>query len=110
LRGYQKTNHQGECRFKAIFPGWYSGRLTHVHAKVHVNNKVVLTTNFFFSQDIEHEVHSSSLYPKGINPTPRTGDFELKDDKDNARRDSLVMKVTKDGKGHLLGTYTIAVG
>jgi len=47
LRGYQVTDKNGMCRFKSIFPGWYEGRITHLHAKVHVQNKTVLTTNFF---------------------------------------------------------------
>lgn len=36
LRGRQTTNADGIVSFKSIFPGWYSGRATHIH--VHVYN------------------------------------------------------------------------
>lgn len=36
LRGRQTTNASGKVSFKSIFPGWYSGRATHIH--VHIYN------------------------------------------------------------------------
>ena len=33
-RGYQMTDANGECEFVTIFPGWYPGRVTHVHFQV----------------------------------------------------------------------------
>ncbi|MBD1391756.1 dioxygenase family protein [Mucilaginibacter glaciei] len=36
LRGRQTTNSSGAVAFTSIFPGWYSGRATHIH--VHVYN------------------------------------------------------------------------
>ena len=36
LRGRQTTNASGQVAFTSIFPGWYSGRATHIH--VHVYN------------------------------------------------------------------------
>ena len=111
LRGYQVTDKNGMCRFKSIFPGWYEGRITHLHAKVHVKNKIVLTTNFFFPKEMENEIYQSnaSLYPKGINPIAVAEDIELRVDKDTKRHDTLLMKLQKDHKGNLTASYTIAV-
>lgn len=110
LRGFQVTDKNGECKFKSIFPGWYTGRITHLHAKVHVNGEDVLITNFFFPKEIEEEVFANaSLYPKGINPTTIAQDFELHGDKDSKRRDTLLMNVTKDKNGKLMGSYKIAL-
>jgi protocatechuate 3,4-dioxygenase beta subunit len=36
LRGRQTTDSAGVGTFTSIFPGWYSGRATHIH--VHVYN------------------------------------------------------------------------
>lgn len=36
LRGRQVTDSNGVVKFTSIFPGWYSGRATHIH--VHVYN------------------------------------------------------------------------
>lgn len=112
LRGFQKTDANGQCRFTSIFPGWYNGRITHLHAKVHVNGVTVLTTNLFFPKEIENKVYQHPLYPKGPNPVKILEDIELKVDKDTQRHDTLVMNVTMpaDNNGTLLAKYTIAVG
>ena len=109
LRGYQQTDKNGYCMFNTIFPGWYTGRLTHVHAKVVVDGKDELITNFFFPKEIEAEIFSSKLYPKGINPTTQVQDFELHADKDTTRHDALVMRVSKNKDGNLEGHCTIAL-
>ena len=36
LRGIQLTNANGLAFFETIYPGWYPGRATHIHLKVHV--------------------------------------------------------------------------
>jgi protocatechuate 3,4-dioxygenase beta subunit len=36
LRGVQFTDKLGQVTFKTIYPGHYSGRTTHIHAKVHI--------------------------------------------------------------------------
>jgi protocatechuate 3,4-dioxygenase beta subunit len=109
LRGHQFTDEKGECRFQSIFPGWYNGRLTHLHAKVHVGGVVVLTTNFFFPKEIEQEVYATSLYPKGPNPVTMQQDFELSGDKDASRLNTLIMKISQDKMGKMIAGYTIAV-
>jgi len=110
LRGYQLTDKDGMCRFSSIFPGWYTGRITHVHGKVYIEDKNVLTTNFFFTKEIEEEVYKSPLYTKGPNPATLAADFELRGDKDSSRRDALLMNVSKDKNGKLTAVYKIALG
>src|SRR5439155_11326042 len=34
LRGYQITNSHGIVRFTTIYPGWYTSRTAHIHARV----------------------------------------------------------------------------
>ena len=109
LRGYQKTGADGTCKFTSVFPGWYDGRITHLHGKVHLNGKTLLTTNFFFPKEIENHVYASPLYPKGPNPIPVLQDIELRIDKDTKRHDTLVMDVTKDGNGNLVAFYKVAL-
>jgi protocatechuate 3,4-dioxygenase beta subunit len=109
LRGYQKTDKNGECNFKSIFPGWYTGRITHLHVKVYINEIIVITTNCFFPKEIEDEVYKNPLYPKGLNPQTVSQDIELKVDKDAKRHDTLVMNIQKDHKGNLVAKYTISI-
>ncbi len=51
LRGIQTTNASGQVNFQTIFPGWYMGRLTHIHCEVYVNNVLILTSQFAFPLD-----------------------------------------------------------
>jgi protocatechuate 3,4-dioxygenase beta subunit len=110
LRGFQKTDHTGVCKFKSIFPGWYDGRITHIHAKVHIDGNTLLTTNIFFTKEIEDKIHQKPLYPKGPNPIAILDDIELKRlDKDNKRHDTLLMDVVGNSKGELTGRYKFSV-
>jgi len=109
LRGFQVTDAKGEARFTTIFPGWYTGRLTHVHFKVHHNGTTHLTSNLFFTKEVESMVFKNPIYTKGENPVTVQQDFELRGDKDTTRRDTLIMKVEKDKNGKLIGKYTVAL-
>ncbi len=48
MRGIQFTNSEGWARFNTIYPGWYSGRTTHIHATIHLNGLEMVTTQFYF--------------------------------------------------------------
>ena len=34
LRGFQRTNAEGQGEFLTIYPGWYAGRAAHIHFKI----------------------------------------------------------------------------
>jgi protocatechuate 3,4-dioxygenase beta subunit len=53
LREFQTKDKNGECRFKSIFPGWYTGRIIQLHVKINNNNTSVLTTNCFLPEENE---------------------------------------------------------
>ncbi len=38
LRGYQMTDAGGNVEFVTIFPGWYTGRICHIHFQVYVSS------------------------------------------------------------------------
>ncbi len=107
LRGYQSTDVNGKCSFTTIFPGWYNGRLTHIHGKVKVGSTTKQTTNFFIPKNVEQAVYATALYAgKGQNPTTVAQDVELRGD--TSRYDTLMMKVTGDITNGFIATYTIA--
>jgi len=59
LRGAQTTDADGIVRFTTIFPGWYTGRTVHIHLKVHIDKKTVLTTQLFFDDALNDEIFST---------------------------------------------------
>lgn len=71
LRGIQVTDSNGQVTFTTIYPGWYAGRITHIHVQVYLNDNLAVsataTTQLAFPQTITTAVYSSSLYTKGQN-------------------------------------------
>jgi protocatechuate 3,4-dioxygenase beta subunit len=71
MRGYLPIDSNGEVAFTTVYPGWYPGRITHVHFQVYVNgvsSTVTATSQMAFPQDITQTVYASPLYSaKGQN-------------------------------------------
>jgi protocatechuate 3,4-dioxygenase beta subunit len=64
LRGTQYSNSQGVVTFKGIYPGWYPARTIHIHQKIWVDKKQVLTTQTFFTDKQNAAVMKTSPYNK----------------------------------------------
>jgi protocatechuate 3,4-dioxygenase beta subunit len=56
-RGVQMTSADGWAHFNTIYPGWYSGRTTHIHATVRVNATDVMTTQFYFDDALSDTIY-----------------------------------------------------
>ncbi len=104
-RGYQETDLNGKCTFQTIFPGWYNGRLTHIHGKVKVGSVVKQTTNFFLPKAAEEAVYSTILYTKGQNPVTVARDVELRGD--TKTYNTLMMQISGDNTSGYIATFTI---
>lgn len=59
LRGMQKTDSNGWVTFNTIIPGWYEGRVPHIHARVVLNNQEQLTTQFYFREEVLNNIYTS---------------------------------------------------
>jgi protocatechuate 3,4-dioxygenase beta subunit len=62
LRGSQVTDANGEATFDTIYPGWYPGRTTHIHFKVHFSTSSVATSQMYFPEDINTAVYNTTPY------------------------------------------------
>jgi protocatechuate 3,4-dioxygenase beta subunit len=75
LRGIQTTNASGEVTFTTIYPGWYQGRATHIHAEVVQNGRSIKVTQIAFPETTNNAVHTSGVYAsRGTNPMTNSGD------------------------------------
>jgi protocatechuate 3,4-dioxygenase beta subunit len=63
LRGLQVTDGDGIVEFTTIYPGWYPGRTVHIHAKVHLDKRTVLTTQLYFDDHVSARVFLDDPYP-----------------------------------------------
>lgn len=62
LRGRQTTDSNGQVKFTSIYPGWYTGRLTHIHVQIYSGTKLLLTTQIAFPDAINQAVYTTDLY------------------------------------------------
>jgi protocatechuate 3,4-dioxygenase beta subunit len=60
LRGTQFTGAGGEVRFTTIYPGWYPGRTPHVHFKVFVDERSVITGQLYFPDPLTDHVYATT--------------------------------------------------
>ena len=120
LRGVQPSDKHGRVVFDTIIPGWYRGRATHIHVKVHVGNVTVddgvllgggnmsHTGQFFFSDDLITNL-SKTREPymtrrKEMEPV-LNGDDGIYVHDDGAEQ---VITVTRDGEGYT-GKITVGI-
>ncbi len=59
LRGTQLTDAAGWVAFNTIYPGWYDGRATHIHFKVFLDRKTVLTGQTFLPDVLNEFIYTS---------------------------------------------------
>jgi protocatechuate 3,4-dioxygenase beta subunit len=80
LRGIQTTNGSGEVTFTTIYPGWYQGRATHIHAEVTINGVSRKVTQIAFPESVNNAVHASGSYAsRGTNPMSNASDMIFAD-------------------------------
>jgi len=58
-RGVQPTDANGWAYFDTFFPGWYSGRVTHIHATIRIGATSIATTQFFFADRVAEFIYRS---------------------------------------------------
>ena len=102
LRGAQVTNGDGVVEFKTIYPGWYPGRTVHIHAKVHLDNQTVLTTQLFTTREYDDKVFAREPYAQRSRPR------HLQRERRDLRREPRDDAVGDDGDG-VLGVMTFDV-
>ena len=93
LRGAQVTNARGSVEFTTIYPGWYMGRTVHIHAKAHLDNRTVLTTQLFFDDEL-----STSVFER--DPYASRGGRDVFNDSDGIFDEQLVLAASRRGEGY----------
>ncbi len=104
-RGIQLSDAGGQVKFTTIYPGWYTGRVTHIHIEVFINSVLKCTTQMAFPDSITRTVYASSLYSThGQNSMTNATDGILKDS-----YNSEMLTLTGDVTNGYTGTLQIGV-
>ena len=89
LRGYQMSDSAEKASFRTVFPGWYNGRTTHIHFKVHYlrdgKAPATFTSQLFVPDDLADRIYASEPYRQ-------RSEFDMHNERDPVFRDQL-----KDG-------------
>jgi protocatechuate 3,4-dioxygenase beta subunit len=93
LRGIQVTDANGRVEFQTLYPGWYSGRTIHVHMKIHLDARTVLTSQLYFPEEISDAVLSTSPYNQKGTRNTRNGS-------DGLFTASTLLDVVAEGTGY----------
>jgi protocatechuate 3,4-dioxygenase beta subunit len=102
LRGNQLTDVNGTATFTTIFPGWYSGRATHIHFKIR-SAASASSTYEFTSQLFFDEIFLSSLYTQQAPYTTKGDSGRLRNASDgiyNQGGSELLLTPTASGSGY----------
>ena len=108
LRGHQFTDSNGEVEFLTNIPGWYAGRLPHIHVRtVAVREWTALDTQLFIPRDVERRVFASGAYAShGQNPWTIDRDLVVKGDQRIV--DELTIPMSEEGAG-FAGRFTLSM-
>jgi protocatechuate 3,4-dioxygenase beta subunit len=80
FRGIQLTNCDGQVQFTTIYPGWYPGRVTHIHFRVYLGATLSATSQMAFPPTVTTTVYNTALYSAhGQNPTTNNTDNVFSD-------------------------------
>ena len=106
LRGGQRSDTEGLVTFKTIYPGWYQGRTTHIHVKVHVSGDEVHTGQLYFDPAVTRAVYEAGPYATHGSPDTTNDDDGIYPD--GGDRSTLALsRVGADYAGRLtLGVRT----
>lgn len=107
LRGQQKTDSDGRVNFKSVFPGWYAGRVIHIHFAVSDSSgKRRLVSQWVFPEELctdictNHELYSQ----RGKQDTPLAKDGLVPADGGNQ-----LLSTRRNSDGSLLAYGVIQV-
>jgi protocatechuate 3,4-dioxygenase beta subunit len=64
LRGKQNADSDGQVRFQTIVPGWYTPRTPHIHLKLSLSSRALLTTQLFFPDELAVSVGTGTPYDR----------------------------------------------
>lgn len=116
LRGVQLTNARGVARFTTIYPGFYSGRAPHIHAKVHIGGTtsgskyagghVSHTGQMLFPEAVSSRVFKTVPYVDDSNRRTYNAEDRVYTEQGGARSTIKLTGIVASG---LQGAITLAV-
>ncbi len=108
MRGTQVADARGEAWFRTVYPGWYEGRTVHVHFKIFIDDRTMLTGQMYFPDALSQYIFANvGAYRRkvvrnvfntndefALRDTTRGGYCDIKEETDHYRA-TLVVGVSR---------------
>ncbi|MCA1718110.1 MAG: intradiol ring-cleavage dioxygenase [Actinobacteria bacterium] len=108
LRGYQVTDDNGVARFTTIYPGWYRGRVVHIHFTIRDSAEseqgYEFTSQLYFDDALTDQVFAEGPYAE-------KGERDQRNSTDGIYQgggDEMLLALTPNGQGYA-ATFDIAL-
>lgn len=115
FRGYQRTDEQGKAFFNTCYPGWYRGRVVHIHLRIqqgddqaadHASAQVI--SQLFFSDELNSQIFSEQpLYKDFGQPNRQLGNDNVIGGEPDLER--YLLDVSRMSDGAMLASKTIVL-
>jgi protocatechuate 3,4-dioxygenase beta subunit len=109
LRGYQVSDASGKVSFTTVYPGWYSGRAVHIHARIRQFDSTGNATYDFLTQLFFDDSLSDTVYTRA--PYSSRGARDTRDAADRvygSNGASVLLDVVEAGSGYA-ATFTFGL-
>ena len=104
LRGFQRTDAQGQARFTTVYPGWYQGRTVHLHFKIRSGSQE-FSSQLFFDDVFTDSVFAQAPYAQRPNRTTRNANDWIYGQSGRL----LTLQCTPGASGGYLATFDIGL-
>jgi|GEM_PF-209554 len=113
FRGYQRTDAAGVVNFDTCYPGWYSGRVVHIHFRIMTgaydasdNASAEVISQLFFTDELNNEIFGSHQdYSSFGQPDTQLGNDNVVGGEDDPS--PYVLDIQKMSDGVMLASKTI---
>jgi protocatechuate 3,4-dioxygenase beta subunit len=113
FRGYQRTDAAGVVNFDTCYPGWYSGRVVHIHFRIMTgvydasdNANAEVISQLFFTDELNNEIFGSHQdYSSFGQPDTQLGNDNVVGGEDDPS--PYVLDIQKMSDGVMLASKTI---
>jgi len=111
MRGIQITDANGRVEFTTIYPGWYPGRITHIHFQVFIGSVLSATSQMAFPEEVTKMVYGTPLYSAKGQNTSVSGNSEdnIFASPINGLQYQMLTLINDLGTGGYTGSMTIGV-
>lgn len=108
LRGTQVTGGDGTATFRSVYPGWYPGRTPHIHLKVFLDDRTVLTGQAYLPDDVSARIYldHDAYKSRATADTTNAQDFIFKS---GEREGGGIVMAMTEAPGALSAALAIAV-